>query len=161
MAFNMNTLKDIIKYLYLNYPHKNELSKARVVKMIYLADWKSSILYQKQITEIQWYFNHYGPYVSDIIDTIRNDADFTITSQVNIYGEIKELIKLNEIYSSPVISSDAQSVLDFVIKKTSSLSWEDFIQLVYSTYPIVTQPKYSNLNLEKLAVEYIGSLADK
>ena len=157
----MNTLKDIIKYLYLNYPHKNELSKARVVKMIYLADWKSSILYQKQITEIQWYFNHYGPYVSDIIDTIRNDADFTITSQVNIYGEIKELIKLNEIYSSPVISSDAQSVLDFVIKKTSSLSWEDFIQLVYSTYPIVTQPKYSNLNLEKLAVEYIGSLADK
>jgi len=112
-------------------------------------------------TNIKWYFNHYGPYVSDIIDTIRNDADFTITSQVNIYGEIKELIKLNEIYSSPVISSDAQSVLDFVIKKTSSLSWEDFIQLVYSTYPIVTQPKYSNLNLEKLAVEYIGSLADK
>ena len=157
----MDTLNDIIKYLYLNYPHKNELSKVRVVKMIYLADWKSAMLYQKQLTNINWYFNHYGPYVSDIIDTIRSDNDFTIHTQKNMYGELKELIRINEKYACPNLSEDVKSVLDFVIEKTSPLSWDDFIKLVYSTYPIVTQPRYSTLNVVQLASLYKQSVETK
>lgn len=151
----MDTLKEIITYLYINYPYKNELSKARLVKMIYLADWKSSILYGKQITDIEWYFNHYGPYVSDIVDTIRNDSDFSIKSQVNAYGEHKELICLNANYAVPILSETTQIVLNFVIEKTHKLMWDDFINLVYSTYPVVTQPKYSKLNLVELSQEYL------
>ena len=151
----MDTLNDIIKYLYLNYPYKNELSKGRVVKMIYLADWKSAMLYQRQLTSINWYFNHYGPYVSDIINAIRSDDDFTIHTQKNIYGEPKELIRINEKHTQPSLSDNVKYVLDFVIEKTSPLSWDDFIRLVYSTYPIVTQPRYSTLNLVTLAKLYI------
>ena len=104
----MDTLNDIIKYLYLNYPYKYELSKARVVKMIYLADWKYAMLYQRQLTNINWYFNHYGPYVSDVIDAIRDDNDFTIHTQTNMYGEPKELIKINEKYTYPNLSEDVK-----------------------------------------------------
>lgn len=151
----MNTLKDIIKYLFVNYPYKNELSKARVVKMVYLSDWKYAITYGKQITGIQWYFNHYGPYVSDVINEIRNDKDFTLTMVTNALGEPKELITVKDDFVNPVLSDDVRDVLDFVIRKTSPLFWEDFIALVYSTYPVVTQPKYSYLNLEELAKEYM------
>ena len=151
----MNTLKDIIKYLFVNYPYKNELSKARVVKMVYLADWKYAITYGKQITCIHWYFNHYGPYVSDVINEIRNDKDFTLTMVTNALGEPKELITVTDDFVNPVLSDDVKDVLDFVIRKTSPLFWEDFIALVYSTYPVVTQPKYSYLNLEELAKEYM------
>ena len=157
----MNTLIDIIKYLYLNYPYKNELSKARVVKMVYLADWKSALLHQQQLTGIQWYFNHYGPYVSDVIDAIKNNPDFTISIQTNIYGESKELIRINDKYSAPILSDEVKSILDFVIEKTAPLSWEEFIQLVYSTYPIVTQAKYSDLDLVNLAMLYKESLTLK
>ena len=150
----MDTLNDVIKYLYLNYPYKNELSKARVVKMVYLADWKSAMLYQKQLTNINWYFNHYGPYVSDVIEAIRSDNDFTIDTQKNMYGELKELIRISEKHTQPTLSDSVKYVLDFVIEKTSPLSWDDFIKLVYSTYPIVTQPKYSTLDLVALAKLY-------
>lgn len=158
MDFDMDTLKDIITYLYIKYPHKNELSKARLVKMIYLADWKYALLYNKQLTTIEWYFNHYGPYVSDIIDAIRNDKDFTIKTQTNCYGDLKELIILNETHVNPSLTNEAIDVLNFVIQKTHSLIWDDFIRLVYSTYPIVSQPRYSNLNLVELAISYKTNL---
>ena len=157
----MDTLNDVIKYLYLNYPYKNELSKARVVKMVYLADWKSAMLYQKQLTNINWYFNHYGPYVSDIINAIRSDSDFTIDTQKNMYGETKELIRINEKNTQLTLSDNVKHVLDFVIEKTAPLSWDDFIKLVYSTYPIVTQPRYSTLNLVQLASLYKQSIETK
>lgn len=150
----MDTLKDIIKYLFVNYPYKNELSKARVVKMVYLADWKYAITYGRQITDIQWYFNHYGPYVSDVINEIREDEDFTLTMVSNVLGEPKELIMVKENFVNPEISPNVKDVLDFVIKKTAPLFWEDFIDLVYSTYPVVTQPRYSYLDLVELAKEY-------
>ena len=158
MDFDMDTLKDIITYLYIKYPYKNELSKARLVKMIYLADWKYALLYKKQLTTIKWYFNHYGPYVSDIIDAIRNDKDFTIKTQTNYYGDLKELIILNEKYKNPSLTNEAIDVLNFVIQKTHSLIWDDFIRLVYSTYPIVSQPRYSNLNLVELANSYKNNI---
>jgi len=34
----MKKLANIIAYLSSNYPHKNELSKARLTKLVYLAD---------------------------------------------------------------------------------------------------------------------------
>lgn len=151
----MDSLIDIIKYLYDNYPHRDELSKARLVKMIYLADWRSAITNSKQITSVNWYFNHYGPYVEDIINEIRNDDNFKIIPTVNYYGQEKELIKICEDkkleYS---LSNETKEVIDFVIDTTKSLYWDEFIKLVYSTYPIASEDRYSELDLVKLAEEY-------
>ncbi len=41
-----------------------------------------------------------------------------------------------------------------MINATKNKNWEDFIRLVYSTYPCVTQPKGSQLNLVELAKKY-------
>ena len=60
-------ISNIIKYLLKEYPHKAELSASRLTKMIYLMDWKSSIDYGRQITNAQWHFDHYGPYVDDFV----------------------------------------------------------------------------------------------
>ena len=35
----MAKLVDVVGYLCEHYPHKAELSKARLTKMVYLADW--------------------------------------------------------------------------------------------------------------------------
>ncbi|MEZ5576726.1 MAG: DUF4065 domain-containing protein [Candidatus Competibacteraceae bacterium] len=59
----MNRLQNIMAYFGIEYPHKFELSKARLTKMIYLADWFSSLADGKKLTDIEWLFNHYGPYV--------------------------------------------------------------------------------------------------
>jgi len=154
----MDSLIDIVKYIYVNYPHKKELSKARVVKMVYLADWKSALVQGKQLTSINWFFNHYGPYVSSIIEEIRKDSDFVISWVTNTFGEPKELVMLKNNFTQPKVSKETQDILDFVISKTAPLYWEDFINLVYSTYPIVNTPRFSELDLVSLAKEYMHSL---
>lgn len=157
----MDTLIDIVKYIYIHYPHKKELSKARVVKMVYLADWKSAIVYGRQLSSINWYFNHYGPYVSSVIEVIRKDPDFNVSWVTNPLGEPKELVVLKNNVTQPNVSKDTKEILDFVISKTAPLYWEDFIKLVYSTYPIVNKPRFSELDLVSLAKEYIVSIKSK
>ena len=147
---------DILVYLFKKYPFPRELSKARVVKLLYLIDWRSSILYNTQITKTKWLFNHYGPYVTSIIDLIKDDGRFELYWVVNYYGEPKELIKLKD-YNYEIegkLDERTKKIIDFVIEKTSPLSWTDFINLVYDTYPVRSSIKYSHLDLPKLAREY-------
>ena len=65
----MNKLNELIKYILVKYPKIEELSKPRLVKLIYLIDWKHSIEFGEQYTDIRWIYNHYGPYVNDVINT--------------------------------------------------------------------------------------------
>lgn len=150
----METLKDILAYFCLNYPYPNELSKARLVKMLYLADWKNSIEHQKQLTNTDWIFNQYGPYVNDIIETIKYDTRFEIIDKTNSYGSPKQLIKVINNYNILNLNEENKKILDFVINATSVLSYSDFIDLVYSTYPIKVSSKMSELNLVQLANDY-------
>ncbi|MDA8596294.1 Panacea domain-containing protein [Flavobacteriaceae bacterium] len=144
---------DIIKYLYNKYPHPSELSKARLVKLVYLADWKSAITNEKQLTNIKWLYNHYGPYVEDIINEIRNDVNFEIVSGTNYLNQQKDLIKIIN-NTEPPLKKETKKILDFVILKTKDLYWEEFINLVYSTYPIIKEEKFNHLDLVRLAKEY-------
>ncbi|GGA77857.1 hypothetical protein GCM10008015_18140 [Flavobacterium palustre] len=153
----MTKLESIVTYIYQNYPFPLELSKARLVKMIYLADWKNVLLTQQQISETKWYYNHYGPFVKTIIDDIKKSEYFEIFSSQNSYGEDKEIIKLKEnTHPNELnLSSSEKETIDFVINICSKLNWSDFITLVYSTYPIMNSPKMSELNLIKSAKEYL------
>ncbi|WP_165734395.1 Panacea domain-containing protein [Polaribacter sp. 20A6] len=147
-----NTI-EVLKYLFKKYPNPSELSKARVVKMIYLADWKSAITQDKQLTNIKWIYNHYGPYVDDIINLLKQDDDFEIKSDLNYYNKPREIIILKGKVNVKLNKSTTE-ILDFVIDKTSRLNWDDFIKLVYSTYPIIQEKKLNQLDLLKLAKEY-------
>lgn len=149
----MAEIRDVLAYLCKNYPYPEELSKARTTKMVYLADWRSSIDYGRQITNITWEFNHYGPYVETVIKTAQHDHAFLVTPTINAYGSPKEVVSLAEDFD-PSLSSEEQNVLNHVIAATSPKNWSDFIRLVYSTYPIVTQPRYSKLDLINLAQRY-------
>lgn len=150
----MAELRDVVAYLVKNYPYKQELSKARLTKMVYLADWRSAITRGKQITNIVWEFNHYGPYVDDIIDVARSDPSFSVKRGRNLYGWPKEVIKASPDIRYESLTEDEKEILDFVIESTAPKYWDEFIRLVYSTYPIVTQPRFSKLDLVELARRY-------
>lgn len=145
---------NLVRYILKVYPHAKELSKARLNKIIYLIDWKSALEHEKQLTEINWKFNHYGPYVNIIEETILSDDRFNIKSTTNIYGNEKNIIEIiqDKDFSEP--TEKEQEIIDFVIEKTRKFYWDKFINLVYSTYPIISQEKGSQLNLVELAKEY-------
>ncbi|HJE22275.1 MAG TPA: SocA family protein [Methylorubrum populi] len=150
----MDKLEAAIAYLCENYPHKSELSKARLTKLVYLADWKSCIENDKQISNIEWVFNHYGPYVDDIYNTAISSPSFNVERSTNFYGNRKEIISLKLTILNNHLSASEKRILDHVIEETKRLNWDQFIQLVYSTYPVLTGTRGEKLDLAAIARAY-------
>ncbi len=150
----MARLRDVVAYLCRHYPHKRELSNARLTKMVFLSDWKSALDRGHQLTDIEWKFNQFGPYVPDVLKTATEDEDLEVVETTNFFGDPMRLIAARDDANYPSLEADDCEILDFVIESTAPKHWDDFIRLVYSTYPIVTQPRGSQLDLVKLAQDY-------
>jgi hypothetical protein len=150
----MGSLRDAMAFLVRNYPYKNELSNARLTKMIYLADWRAAITRGRQITDLRWEFNHYGPYLHDVIDEARANPEFHVNTGHTVYGSRKQVIALVDGAPPTDLEHWEEEALKHVIGETSSLTWSEFIGLVYSTYPIVSQDRYNTLDLVELARGY-------
>lgn len=147
----MSKVSDIVKYICKTYPHAHELSKARLTKMIYLADWESARKHSKQITEINWYFNNYGPYVDDVIEEAINDPEINVITTSTIYGTPKIQVQYGGEIDRLDINNDEKNIIDCVIEQTKTMYWNSFIKHVYHTYPIRENPRYSHLDLVDLA----------
>lgn len=150
----MDNIKDIVGYICCNYPYASELSNARITKLVYLADWLSAVASGKQLTDIEWLFNHYGPYVDDVINSVKNRSDFSVQYTENSYGSGKQLIKYNGDQKNIRVSPAAAEILDAVINKTKNMYFNDFIDYIYSTFPVSSNERYSHLNLSELAGKY-------
>ncbi|PBI87609.1 hypothetical protein BKP42_61730 [Rhodococcus erythropolis] len=151
----MSKLGDVLVYFCDKYPHKSELSKARLTKMVYLADWRSSIDHGVQITDLRWVFNHYGPYVVEVISEAERNPRLETADTQNFFGSSKTIVR-RKVGTAPqtTLTDDERAVLNTVIRATEKLNYQDFIQLVYSTYPVVTQKRYQELDLPALAEIY-------
>jgi hypothetical protein len=154
-------LADAMAYLCDKYPYKDELSKARLTKMVYLTDWRMAIQHDRQLTSLEWTFNHYGPYLDDVREEALRNPMFEIKADVNMYGSPKDIINIRSgagvVYS---LTAEERSALDHVISKTKELTWGPFIKLVYGTYPIATQARYQKLDLVALAATYRRQLQE-
>lgn len=150
-------LKDVMAYLIKHYPSelKDELSNARLTKMVYLADWHQAINHGQQITNINWYFDNYGPFVRDIENTASEHADtFSSRTGSNMFGARKQTYSLKNREYEPTLDSGAKKSLDHIIKVTKKLLWADFIKLVYATHPVLSSERYVRLDLVEKAKEY-------
>ncbi|MFQ1801076.1 Panacea domain-containing protein [Aeromonas veronii] len=148
-------IMDVIKYILFTYPYKDELSASRLTKMLYLTDWKAALEYGAQLTETTWHFNHYGPYVDDFVKMAKNDDDIRIVNTTTMLGGHKQQFELSSNYNKKInLPPKIKDIVDFVINATKDKNYEEFIKLVYSTYPVISSSKYSNLDLVSKAREY-------
>jgi hypothetical protein len=157
-----NKITNIMKYILDKYPYKSELSASRLTKIFYLSDWKSAIENNKQITNVIWHFNHYGPYVDDFIEIAKKDEDIEVKEDWTMFGSRKTLINLKKSCNKKIdISDEDKKIIDYVIDATKNKNYEDFIKLVYSTYPVMSSDRYSDLNLIASAQQYKELLSRK
>jgi len=150
----MAELPKVMEYLVAHYPHKAELSKARLTKMVYLADWKSALDRGCQMTDIEWRFHHFGPYVEDVYKAALTNPNFEVVSELNAFGKPKDRIGLVAAANPAELSEEDRRILDHVIAETQRLSWDAFIKLVYSTYPVLTGVRGAKLDLLESAEAY-------
>ena len=146
-----NKLKDVLSYIVKNYPYSDDLTKTRTTKLVYLVDWEYTKQYGHQLTSIEWFFDHYGPYVSDVLDEADKDRRISIKKTKSNFGTVKYMVmpkftKNDIVYS---LTADEIEVIDDVIEKTKLLSWNQFIRYVYDTSPIKNSEKYEKLDLLK------------
>jgi arsenite-activated ATPase arsA len=146
-----NKLKDVLSYIVKNYPYSDDLTKTRTTKLVYLVDWEYIKKYGRQLTSIEWFFDHYGPYVSDVLDEADKDRRISIKKTKSNFGTVKYMVmpkftKNDIVYS---LTADEIEVINDVIEKTKLLSWNQFICYVYDTSPIKNSEKYEKLDLLK------------
>lgn len=152
-------LGDVLAYLCVNYPptSRDDLSNARLTKLVYLADWKSARHTSAQITDIKWVLNHYGPWVQDVIKTVKSDPRLKILDDLNAYGSGKKTITIDT--RLPLDSLDlrldkeVKVILDSVIADTQNLYFGQFVEHVYDTYPVRHRNRFGQLDLVALAKE--------
>jgi hypothetical protein len=148
----MARIKDVTAYICAKYPHKDELSKARVTKLVYLADWKAAQQSNKQLTKIEWYFNNYGPYVDAVVNAAKKDPRFNVISTSTMYGDSKTLFTIkNDANFEKDLTESERKIIENVISETKNLYWDSFIKHVYDTYPIRVTDRHKTLNLVSLA----------
>lgn len=123
--------------------------------MIYLADWCSCVNDGRQLTDINWFFDNYGPFVWDVYNTVESNQNiFLISYDRTYYGEPKMIFSIKDSSYIPNISTRTKVILDFVIDQTFNLPTSEFTRLVYNTYPILTTKRYHFLDLPRKALEY-------
>lgn len=144
-------IADLLVYFCIKYPLPHELSKARLTKMVYLADWESCLRSGKQLTDIRWYFHNFGPYVDDVLNAAERSEFLEVVRTENFYGDAKQIIRARPNAHAPHSDRDVQSILDDVMQKTKRLYWADFIRYVYATPPIAQSTRYTELDLQRFA----------
>lgn len=147
-------LRNILIHIMRIYPNPSDLCNYRITKMVYLLDWYCAMNFNRQATNINWFFDNYGPFVWDIKDTIEGNPDiFNIKYTQNMYGGEKYLFSLRNMHVDDNLCPEIREALNYVVDATAKLDFASFTRLVYSTYPIVTTPQYHELNLLEKAKE--------
>lgn len=148
-----NPIENILHYLLNYYPYPEDLTKTRITKLIYLVDWYSALFTGKQATDIDWYFDHYGPYVSDVLDVADEDSSVRVRKTSSAFGGVKYVVEAKNPKQllNYEISEVEQKIIDKVIEDTKNLTWNKFIDFVYSTDPIRKKEKYNRLDLVDIA----------
>ncbi len=150
----MNKLRAIMAYFCSNHSPQSELSKARLTKLVYLADWYSALVDNEKMTDIDWVFNHHGPNMDDATELTHLENDFSVMIQKTIYGADKYIISYSGHAVDQHFSENELNILDTIIRKTQSLYFNELVDFVYSTYPVSSNERCSKLDLLSLAGQY-------
>lgn len=149
---NTDKIHDLIYWVCAKHRNPSVLSKARMTKLAYLADWKMAEEYGQTITEIDWEFNHYGPYVPDVVEVAMSSNEIAIESAETMYGTPKEVFRLLQPrIDIRALTPDEAAIIDQVIDETRYMSFAKFIDHVYDTFPVKNTPRYNLMNLPDLA----------
>lgn len=151
-------LRDIIRYILIKYPYPFDLNKTRLTKLVYLIDWETAQRQKDVSSGIKWYFDNYGPYVQDVMKEAVSDEHIQINEGLSNYGGPKYTFQIKELGLQDLKNLDKQEreIIDDVIESTKDLSFNNFINYIYNTLPVIKTPQYEFLDLIKIASESVN-----
>ena len=150
----MERVINIIDYLYLNYPNSNQLSLSRVMKLLFLIEWRFAITKFEKLTDVEWMQTEYGPFYKALRNIINESSNFEISIKLDdnnreqiviVFLNKKEDINLNE---------ETKEVVNFVIVHCKDYSWSELNNLVNSTFGVLNTQQGHIIDVVNQAIKY-------
>lgn len=91
----------------------------RLLHLLYLVDWKHTIVHGQPMTTTRWELGARGPYSKDI--------------------DCKTAYAISD---TPVFTPTEEAIVQFVVNATKLKSETELNKLIYSTYPVLTGNKF-------------------
>ena len=128
----MKNIKKITSYL-----KYNGFDKSYIVKILFLLDWKHVLVTGERMFSVNWIYSSYG-------------AKF-------------EEFEIDNIIPRPNIEllEEEKEYIDFILKKVRRLKYTDFVNIYFSTYPLIYGVKYQPIDLVAMAKEYKAAFPRK
>lgn len=158
-------LDKLIKYF--TYATKGHITKIQLIRFLYLADLYAVKWTGKQLTRLNWYYYHLGPWNEDINTALdkMNGNEISIETEFNV-TYIKLGVTAGNIYDLQLPVS-LKLMLDNIRREWAGSGQDKMTQLsdyVYSTVPMVeVKEKHKpeekvKLNLQLERKKLIGEL---
>lgn len=150
----MTNLPATVHYILARLPAEETFNADRIVKLLFLADWRSSLTRGHQLTETTWTVDGVDGLTADT----PTDTDDFLRSLRSVSGKLSNrqldsvLTRISSTHSS--LPSEAIVVLDYVLEHAGGLDWSHLNQLVWSTRPLLAGLPGHGLNLEDIAGDY-------
>lgn len=133
----MSVAQDILVYLvaHASRPFK----RTDLVKLVYLVDWEHLTLYGRQVTDIEWVRDYYGPYAHSIagdLHQLQSREQIAVIETVNGYGGTMYLHKPTPKTRVPELPYQLEVVCDSILGSYGKLSLDKLKNAAYSTPPM-------------------------
>lgn len=135
------TIKDKEIILYLMEKLNGEITKTRLVKLMYLIDFFAKQELGRKISSIIYNYYYYGPYSDEIvkdIEELKSEGVIVETLGETNKGNTYHLYTLHSIsrtYSN-FVDMDERKIADKVILQFGTIDFNKLIEYVYNTGPI-------------------------
>lgn len=151
----MSKLNSLMACLASRNPPSFELTVERMTQTVYLVDWKSALEFGEQVTSITWFYGPAGPMSQEILRIAgMANSPLIVRTPLNSPGRSRASIALRDRSFVPKLPDRDLDVVGFVLNTVLSYDRHAIAKLVLSTFPFVSNSRYTKLDLVKSAKEY-------
>lgn len=150
----MERVINIIDYLYLNYPNSNQLSLSRVMKLLYLIEWRYAITKFEKLTDIEWMQTEYGPFHKALRSIFNESSNFEVSIKLDDNNREQTVIVFLNKKENSDLMEETKEVVNFVIVHCKDYSWSELNNLVNSTFGVLNTQQGQIIDVVNQAIKY-------
>lgn len=153
------SLNDLIIYICRNFPWPRELSLERVMQIIFLYEWHTSLKEKPILTNGVWKNDVHGPTSTIVEHAIRNHEGLKLATYEINGKKVEQIVTVGETNATPNNNINNDELI-FIIMTLHNLGINLLPAIVYSTYPMLVTNKGHEMNLRQIAGEYRAKKAN-
>ena len=133
----MERLRRIVVHVLKHWAEQGSMLESRLAKLLYVADWRSVLETDEGVTGVAWRLQDGAPYSPQLRQVIERTRYLKLIPPITSLGETGPRVSLEDGAPGLEVSVYERRVFGYVGRLLNEISWDEFIGLVYSTYPMV------------------------